>query len=108
MPEMRKLLSSVTVVAVLATGVAARAGEPSIVAPYRFQAPPVVLSPAEQQGALTYRSELQGQLNRLERHRSNEPLSPREENRLFDTRRELDRMNRILVPAPRLPGPPEG
>lgn len=100
MLAMRRLL---VISALLLTAAVAQAEEPSVLAPYRFPPPAQTLSPAEQQRARTYRSQLQNQLNHLERQRATGRLTPREENRLQDTHRELDRMDRILQPEPHLP-----
>ena len=89
-----------TLMLLLASAVA-QAAEPNVLAPYRFNPAPQNLSPIEQQRAQSYRSQLQGQLNSLERQRSQDRLSPHDQQLLMDTRGELDRMDRVLEPRPR-------
>ncbi len=88
--------------AVLAFGVAAPATapaqvtDPNALAPYRFQPPPTTLSPLEQQKALNYRSQVQSQLRQLEQQRTLSGPRAGDPRALMDTRRELDRMNRVV------------
>ena len=76
----------------------AQVTDPNALAPYRFQPPPEMLSPLEQQKALTYRSQIQSQLRQLEQQRAIRGPSSVDPRLLLDTRRELGRMNRVLQP----------
>lgn len=83
----------------LCAGASAQAAEPSVLAPFRFQPAPESLSPIEQQRALSYRSQVQGQLRQLEQHRiTKAPLRAREAQQLQDTRGELQRLNGLVAP----------
>jgi hypothetical protein len=69
---------------------------PSVVSPYRFAPPDTPVSPLEQQKAQQYRFQLQKQI--FDYDRSGTPLSPLQDEQLRGTRRDLDRMNQILLP----------
>lgn len=97
MSGMRQLLLAVVVVFATTPVIAA---EPSVLAPFRYQSVPERLSPIEQQRALSYRSQVQGQLDRLEQRRIQAPLSARDANRLLETRGELQRLNQLTAPSP--------
>lgn len=74
----------------------AQVTDPNALAPYRFQPPPATLSPLEQQKALNYRSQVQSQLRQLEQQRTLSGPRVGDPRALMDTRRELDRMNRVV------------
>jgi hypothetical protein len=78
----------------------AQAGDPDIVAPYRFSGPEKELMPVERQGALSYHNELQSQLRELNQDDLRGRLDPVERRRLLDTRGELGRMDGVLAPKP--------
>lgn len=69
---------------------------PSVLAPYRFNPPTQPVSPLEEQKAQQYRFQLQRQI--FDYDRSGGPLTPLQDQQLRDSRRELDRMNQILLP----------
>lgn len=74
----------------------AQVTDPNALAPYRFQPPPATLSPLEQQKALNYRPQVQSQLRQLEQQRTLSGPRVGDPRALMDTRRELDRMNRVV------------
>jgi hypothetical protein len=69
---------------------------PSVTAPYRFNPPPQPLTPLEQQKALQYRSQLQERV--FDFDRAPDPLRAMQEDELRRARREVDRMNQMLLP----------
>lgn len=71
--------------------------EPSVLAPYQFT-PPTNLTPLEQQKAFAYRSRVQTQLRGLELQQSFGRLDPQGQRQLMDTRSELNRLQRLLLP----------
>jgi hypothetical protein len=72
--------------------------DPDILAPYRFTGPFKELTPVERQRALVYRNELQSQQHGLEQDDLQGQLDPLDRRRLLDTRSELGRMNKVLLP----------
>jgi len=96
---MRTIGSSVIALLLLATAPAG-AEDPDILAPFRYQGPVKELTPAEQQRALSYRSEVDRQQRELEQDELRGRLDPLDRRRLLDTRGELGRMNNVLVPPP--------
>jgi hypothetical protein len=90
----------VSLLAFLLLAAPAQAGDPDIVAPFRFSGPEKELTPVERQGALSYRNELQSQLRGLDQDDMRGRLDPVERRRLLDTRGELGRMNGVLAPKP--------
>ena len=91
------MASLITLLLLTAT---ARAEDPDVLAPFRFTGPAKELTPVEQQRARAYRSELQNQLRDLDQDDMRGRLDPVERRRLLDTRGELGRMNKVLVPPP--------
>ena len=77
-----------------------QAGDPNVVAPFRFTGPAKELTPLEQQRALAYRSQLQNQLRELDQDEASGHLDPLARRRLLDTRGELGRMDGVLTPKP--------
>lgn len=83
-------------VALLACSQEARATDPSILAPYRYQPAPQQLTPMEQQKALIYKNQVQNQLRTLENQDTKGQLNSFDQRLLLDTRSELFRMNGVL------------
>lgn len=90
------LALAVVALGVTAPAVLAQVTDPNALAPYRFQPPPATLSPLEQQKALNYRSQVQSQLRQLEQQRTLSGPRATDPRALMDTRRELNRMNRVV------------
>lgn len=82
--------------AILCATPAAAAGEPSVLAPYRFQPPDVPLTTLEGDRALTYRNQLRGQLKELDLDEAQGRLDGFDRRRLLDTRHELQRMDGVV------------
>ncbi len=78
----------------------ARAGDPDVLAPFRFTGAAKELTPVERQRALAYRGELQSQLRGLDQDDLRGRLDPLDRRRLLDTRGELGRMDGVLAPKP--------
>jgi len=97
MVVIRALLMALALV-VVATP--ARAQDAEVVAPFRFTGPAKVLTPMERQRMLVYRSQLEKQLRDLEQGDLGGRLDPLDRRRLLDTRDELGRMNKLLLPPP--------
>jgi len=74
----------------------ANAGDPNIIAPYRYEPAPQQLTPLEQQKALIYRNQVQNQLRTLENDDVKGNLNSFDQETLRDTRSELFRMNGVL------------
>lgn len=87
-----------SLLALLLLTATARAEDPDVLAPFRFTGPPKELTPAEQQRAFDYRSQLENQLRELDQNELRGRLDPVERRRLLDTRGELGRMNGVLTP----------
>ena len=92
--------ASLLALALLLPAAAAPAGEPDVVAPFRFSGPAKELTPVERQRALDYHTQLQNQLRTLDQDDMRGRLDPLERRRLQDTRSEVGRMNGVLSPAP--------
>ena len=92
---MRLPLAMLLAVAVLALSAAARAEDPDILAPYRFNPAPKEMTPLDKQRALDYRQQVQTQLKDLERKEARGRLSPLARRDLLDTRSEAERMDRV-------------
>ena len=86
--------------ALLLLAVPAQAGDPDVVAPFRFKGPAKQLTPAERQRALAYRGELQSQLRVLDHDELRGRLDPLGRRLLLDTRGELGRMDGVVAPKP--------
>lgn len=97
--------SLIALLLLLAAATPAGAEDPDILAPFRFRGPAKELTPAEQQRALSYRSEVERQQRELEQDEQRGKLDPLDRRRLLDTRDELGRMNTILVPPATSPSP---
>jgi hypothetical protein len=88
-------------VALLCGGSAATAGEPSVLAPYRFQPPDLPLSTLESERARIYRSQVQRQLDHLELDDARGRLDGPDRRLLLETRGELERMDSVVQkPSP--------
>ena len=87
-----------SLLALLLLTATARAEDRDVLAPFRFTGPAKELTPAEQQRALDYRSQLKNQLRELDQNELRGRLDPIERRRLLDTRGELGRMNGVLTP----------
>ena len=81
-------------------GAAAQAEDRNAIASFRFDMPVNDLTPLERQRALIYRGELQGQLRLLDQDDLRGRLDPLDRRLLLDTRGELGRMNKVLLPQP--------
>lgn len=95
---MVRILALSAAVAYLLLAAAAQAEDRNAIAPFRFTGAAKELTPVERQRALSYRSELQSQLRGLDQDALRGRLDPLDRRRLLDTRRELGRMNNVLVP----------
>jgi hypothetical protein len=89
-----------SLLALLLLAAPAHADDPDVLAPFRFTGPVKELTPVEQQRARAYRSELQNQQRELDQDDMSGRLDPVERRLLLDTRGELGRMNKVLVPPP--------
>ena len=89
---------SLIVLALVLLAAPGHAEDPDILAPYRFTGPVKELTPVERQRALVYRNELENQQRGLEQDDLRGQLDPLDRRRLLDTRGELGRMNKVLVP----------
>jgi len=92
---MRLLFAMLMAVAILAVSVGARAGDPDILAPYRFNPAPKEMTPLDKERALDYRMQVQRQLKEQERDDALGRLGPLGRRDLLDTRSEAERMDRI-------------
>jgi hypothetical protein len=70
----------------------------NVITPYRFNPAPKHLSPSEEQEALGYKAQLQGQERGLEQLQSQHSSDPFQRQKLINTQRELNRMNSVLHP----------
>lgn len=93
----RTLLSALPLLLLAA---AARAEDPDVLAPFRFRGPAMEVTPIERQRALIYRGEVDRQRRGLEQDDLRGRLDPIERRRLLETRSELGRIDRLLVPPP--------
>lgn len=81
-------------------GASARAEDRDVIAPFRFTGPVKELTPVERQRALIYQNELETQRRGLDLDDQRGRLDPLDRRQLLDTRGELGRMNKILIPPP--------
>ena len=70
----------------------------NVITPYRFTPAPKTMSPADEQKALNYRAQLQGQERDLEQLHSDRSRNPFQRQMLNDTQNELNRVNGVLHP----------
>jgi len=70
----------------------------NVITPYRFSPGPKNVSPADEQKALNYRAQLQGQERDLEQLHSDRSHNPFQRQMLKDTQSELNRINGVLHP----------
>jgi hypothetical protein len=103
-PVSRRALAVAAALLAAAGGAAAADVQRNVIAPYRFEPAPVNRpSGLDEEKARGYREELRGQLREQETKRiDRDALGARD---LMDTRRELNRMDRVLNAPPR-PAPP--
>jgi len=97
MGTIKTLLIAVSLLLVAAP---ARAGDPDVLAPFRFSGAAKELTPVERQRALAYRNELQSQQRGLDQDDMRGRLDPLARRRLLDTRGELGRVDGVLAPKP--------
>jgi hypothetical protein len=98
---MGRILALLIATVALLPAAAAEAGDPDVVAPFRFRSPTQDLAtPAEQQRALSYQNELDNQLRQLDQAEQRGQLGPLGRRRLLDTRDETGRINGALGPKP--------
>lgn len=100
MSGMDKSRALLVALALLLLAAPAQAGDPEVVAPFRFRGPAKELTPLDQQRALTYQNQLRNQLRELDQDESRGRLDPLQRRRLLDTRGELGRMDGVLSPTP--------
>jgi len=88
-------------IAALLPAALAEAGDPDVVAPFRFRNPTQdVTTSADQQRAITYKNELDNQLRELDQDEQRGRLGALGRRQLLDTRGEASRMDGVLSPKP--------
>jgi len=102
---MRAIVATVTVVFGFAMYAGARAEDPDVLAPYRFNPAPKEMTPLDRQRAEAYRQQVQKQLKDLELDEARGLLRPADRRDLLDTRTEANRMNRVTSPPSAGPVP---
>jgi len=87
-------------VAFLLLPAVSRAEDPDVLAPFRFTGPAKELTPVDRQRALAYQNDLEKQLHDLDQDEQRGRLGPVDRRLLLDTRGELGRVNKLLLPLP--------
>lgn len=93
---MHRLVIPAVLLAALLAAATADAGEPSVLAPFRFEGADNPLTAVDDGRARAYRMEVQNQLRTLDQGEARGRLKGSDERLLLDTRSELQRVNRVL------------
>lgn len=91
----RQAISAFLFAALLAAATA-DAGEPSVLAPFRFQGADDPLTALDDERARAYRTQVQNQLRTLDQDAARGRLKGSDERLLLDARSELQRVNRVI------------
>jgi hypothetical protein len=75
-------------------------GQLDVTKPYYYNPPPQSLSNTDQLQLKAYRDQLYWQQRELELQQSQKVLTPNQQQRLYQTQQESNRVNQLLTPAP--------